>query len=561
MFDHDLKDYRDYHDEKSKSFCGGSRGAVFSKSVPLAAGGKLYRTGDLARWLQDGNIEFLGRIDHQVKIRGYRIELGEIESQLKKHDEIKEAIVIDRENETGEKYLFAYIIPVPRSSQSSSSTTSLKTPALKDFLSHSLPDYMIPTYFIEIDKIPLTRNGKIDRKALPAPEIGAAAGNYLPPRDKVEKKLADIWAEILGIEKDIIGIDADFFELGGHSIKAAMAASRIQKEFNIVIPLVELFRTPFIKSLAERIRVGVSGAGLRSPKDDTPVLLKPATARTGSAPGTNNLFLIHDGTGEVEGYIEFCKHLSDDMNYWGLRADRLENLAPRNQTIEEMARNYIEKIKRIQPGSPYYIVGWSFGGTVAFEIVKQLEQQKENTGFLGLVDSPPPHKDAGNKAGEFNLESELNFVRDYSIGSEMKEKLENVNEFSQLWLLAADYLEADHYDVEIIKKAITHYGVQALPGYRRLNIRESIYYLNVGRTFRHAWMDYTPGGSIHTPVYYFAAAESREINKEGWSDYCSQPIRFYEISGDHFSIFRMPEVEAFAKLFAKILPGSSIVDI
>ncbi|UCH92358.1 MAG: amino acid adenylation domain-containing protein [Candidatus Aminicenantes bacterium] len=203
----------------------------------------IYRTGDLARWLPDGNIEFLGRIDHQVKVRGYRIELGEIENHLLKNSEIKEAIVMVRETKGEGKYLCAYIV----------SDEQIDISSLRGRLSTQLPDYMIPFYFTEIEKIPLTPNGKIDRKALPEPEVKSGEG-YIGPRDGVERHLVEIWAEVLGIEKDLIGIDNNFFELGGHSLKATVMVSKIHKEFNVIIPLAEIFKIPMLRKVAEYIK-------------------------------------------------------------------------------------------------------------------------------------------------------------------------------------------------------------------------------------------------------------------------------------------------------------------
>jgi non-ribosomal peptide synthetase component F/acyl carrier protein len=207
---------------------------------------RLYRTGDLARWLPDGDIEFLGRIDHQVKIRGFRIEPGEIERRLLEYKNIKEAAVIARENPPGETYLCAYIVP-------RDTGQGVIDPGLRRFLSRFLPDYMIPSYFVLQEKIPLTLNGKIDKKALPAPEI-KPEGEYVPPRSETERKLVEIWAGVLGIEKDLIGLNAHFFKLGGQSLKAIMIVTRIHKELNIKIPLADIFKTPVLKDLARGIR-------------------------------------------------------------------------------------------------------------------------------------------------------------------------------------------------------------------------------------------------------------------------------------------------------------------
>jgi len=208
---------------------------------------KFYRTGDLARWLPGGNIEFLGRIDQQVKIRGFRIELGEIENRLVNHTDIKEALVTAKTDECGDKYLCAYIV----------SARELEVAELKEYLAGGLPNYMIPSHFVFLEKIPLTPNGKIDRKALPQPEP-EKTDNYTAPRDEIENKLLTLWLEILGKDR-LIGITDNFFEVGGHSLRATVLTSRIQKEWDVNVPLAELFKSPTIKELARYIRVAAKG--------------------------------------------------------------------------------------------------------------------------------------------------------------------------------------------------------------------------------------------------------------------------------------------------------------
>ncbi|MGG1721343.1 condensation domain-containing protein, partial [Bacillus wiedmannii] len=209
-------------------------------------GERMYRTGDLVRMLPDGNIEFLGRIDHQVKIRGFRIELGEIESQLLKHKEVKEAVVIAREDNNNHQYLCAYF-----TSETPKDETRIQE--IRKFLAKELPEYMIPAFFVQLDKLPLTTNGKVDRKALPSPDGSSVAGvvEYEAPRNTVEEKLVSIWQDILDIEN--IGIQHNFFEIGGHSLKATTMVSRIHKDLKVELPLRQIFKTPTIKGIGEYI--------------------------------------------------------------------------------------------------------------------------------------------------------------------------------------------------------------------------------------------------------------------------------------------------------------------
>ncbi|UCH93755.1 MAG: amino acid adenylation domain-containing protein [Candidatus Aminicenantes bacterium] len=212
-------------------------------SSPFSEDERLYRTGDLARWLPDRNLEFLGRIDHQVKIRGFRVELREIEIQLSNHDQIDECVVQAREDEKGGRYLCAYIVSREKPGISK----------LREFLAENLPDYMIPSFFVFLDKMPLTPNRKIDRRALPAPQLQAVEESDLP-RDEVEKKMVELWSEVLGINKDIIGIRQNFFEIGGQSLKATILISRIHRAFDVKVPLVEAFKNPTVRGLATYIK-------------------------------------------------------------------------------------------------------------------------------------------------------------------------------------------------------------------------------------------------------------------------------------------------------------------
>ncbi len=239
-FDHDFQDYQD--DKGDKLFKGADKNPV--TSLPLCPSTSLYRTGDLARWLEDGNIEFLGRIDYQVKIRGFRVELGEIENQLLNYEDIKDAVVIAREDENSETYLCAYVVPRGAGTYDFS--------RLNHYLQRKLPGYMIPAHFVSLAEVPLTVSGKVDRKSLPQPEI-VSPEKYIAPRNEVEKTLVDIWSEVLGIEKEIIGIDANFFHLGGHSLKATALAARIHKILNVNAPLSKVFQLLTIRRLAEYI--------------------------------------------------------------------------------------------------------------------------------------------------------------------------------------------------------------------------------------------------------------------------------------------------------------------
>jgi acyl carrier protein len=207
-------------------------------SNPFLPGERMFKTGDFARWQPDGNIEFMGRIDSQVKIRGHRIELGEIESQLLTYEQIKQALVVPGENKKGNKYLCAYFV----------SDVPLSASELREYLLKELPGYMIPSYFVPLEKIPVNPHGKIDRKALPLPERFGCREEYAAPRDKLEQVFADIFQEFYGIDK--VGIRDNFFDLGATSLDLIRLNSKVKKMLGREISIILFFEHPTIAALS-----------------------------------------------------------------------------------------------------------------------------------------------------------------------------------------------------------------------------------------------------------------------------------------------------------------------
>ena len=207
-------------------------------------GSRMYRTGDLVRWRENGSLEYISRADHQIKIRGFRIELGEIEAVLAQHTDIKQVAVIVREDQPGDKRLVAYLVP---------SLESLDLGKLRQYMSHSLPDYMIPSAFVVMQELPLTPNGKLNRKELPAPNLTAMVTNRAP-RTPQEEILGDLFAEVLGLSQ--IGIDDSFFDLGGHSLLASTLMMRIRDAFGVELGIGKIFEAPTVAGLAKQLDNG-----------------------------------------------------------------------------------------------------------------------------------------------------------------------------------------------------------------------------------------------------------------------------------------------------------------
>jgi acyl carrier protein len=210
---------------------------------------KIYKTGDLARWQPDGNVEFLGRLDYQVKIRGNRIELEEIKNRLLNHKKIKEAVVLVKDNEIGDRNLCAYIVPVSFGVSLGRDIEEISVLGLREFLSKHLPEYMIPSFFVHLEKLPLTPNGKIDRKLLQAYDVNVNSGvQYVAPETEIEKIITDIWQEVLKIDK--VGVCDNFFDIGGHSLSIIKVNTKLRNVLNKEIPVAVMFRYPTISSLA-----------------------------------------------------------------------------------------------------------------------------------------------------------------------------------------------------------------------------------------------------------------------------------------------------------------------
>ncbi|MCP4150239.1 MAG: AMP-binding protein, partial [bacterium] len=508
--------------------------------------GIYYRTGDLARWLPDGNIEFLGRIDHQVKIRGHRVALGEIENGLLDHPEINEAVVLVRQSEAGDKHLCAYYVPVniretvPGAQQPES--------GIRTYLTQNLPDYMVPALFCRVEKIPLTPNGKIDRKALPEPE-GTGLEKIVPPESKTEKALVDIWSEILETPKDKLGINTNFFHLGGHSLSATAMVAKIQhhNELNLNVPLAQVFKTPTIKQLAEYIETAQPELKRTQVKDDNLVLLRAAREhlKEQAIDETHgeNLFLIHDGSGDVEGYVELCQRLRTGFDYWGIRAHRLPDSAPRQVTVEELAGNYLEKICKIQPAGPYCIAGWSLGGAIAFEMVRQLEQRGEETRCFAMIDTvaPSPRPIDTKRDTAFLVEDELDWVKKHlpeietNKESDIEVKLKSAQGIRQFWVLFIRHLRDINYDLEKLRQSIPEMTARVIPGFHRQGAEGLITYVNMQQTLIDAMERYIPGGKLKAPVHFVGAVETKVSLQEGWNNFLTQPFKYYRIEGDHFS--------------------------
>ena len=337
------------------------------------APGRLYRSGDRARWRPDGVIEFLGRDDHQIKLRGFRIELGEIQDAISRHPDVREAVVIVRQEVPGDKRLIAYVVAV-RTGQ-----TDLAD-LVRNHLSSRLPDYMIPSAVVVLDALPLTANGKIDRRALPAPSRDVSRANDAATEAKSARvawlpmhfQLIQIWEEILGVKG--IAIDEDFFALGGHSLSAVRMMNAIQRNFGARLPMTTLFHAATIERLADALMPHLE-------KETRPVI--GIQAGDGGCP----FFFLHgDLLGGGFYSLNLARHLGADVPFHVLPPARVDGQAE-TPSIEAMATAHLRHLRTVAPRGPYLLAGFCIGGVLAFEIARQLREQGEEVAFLGLIDA------------------------------------------------------------------------------------------------------------------------------------------------------------------------------
>jgi amino acid adenylation domain-containing protein len=336
---------------------------------PFDAGQRLYRSGDLARRLKNGEIEYLGRIDNQVKIRGFRIELGEIETVLGQHPDV-ESVILKVHEHNGDRQLVAYV--VLRSGCASPPSR------LRNFLSQRLPDYMVPARFITIDEMPLTGNGKIDHKALPAlTEADRDRSQAIvPPRDDAERQLVRMWEQILGVQQ--VGIRDNFFDLGGHSVLAVSLMAEMEQVFGRSLPIGTLFRHPTIEQLAETLSCAEPA------REWSPLVpIKPDGSAT-------PFFCVAGGGGNVLYFRELANCFPVQRPFYGLQAVGLDGYREPLTTVEAIAAENVRAIRRVQPYGPYLLGGHCFGGWVAFEMAQLLLRQGHEVALVALLDSPAP---------------------------------------------------------------------------------------------------------------------------------------------------------------------------
>jgi thioesterase domain-containing protein/acyl carrier protein len=515
-------------------------------------GARLFRSGDLARWRNDGELEFLGRVDHQVKIQGFRVEPGEVESALVAYPGVSAAAVVARRSADGVGRLDGYVVRADAHDE-------LVSPAsIRRGLRDVLPRHMIPATVTVLGALPLTTSGKVDRHALPAPERSLVARGEAsqPPRNDIERRLARLWEEVLDVHP--VGIDDNFFELGGHSLLAIRLLARIEEEFGRALPLASLFVGATIEDLAERVRERTAAVPA------SPLVTIQAEGR--GAP----LFCVHPAGGIVYCFRDLAKALGTDRPFVGIQSPGLEDDSVPPTRLEDMAAAYIDVIRQVQPRGPYHLAGWSLGGLVAFEMARQLQTEGEPAATLAVLDTRAPSdtepvisdrlRDLAREVAALDL---LGDVRD--------ENHDPAEDALVLAEFAGDVALEFGGDVRGLLQQL-----RALPlDQRRARLIKAlkldhVYHLEAGPDrVRRLWTvlrsnllaaaRYRPEPIAGRLTLYRAAKRADGLlsdSQMGWGRLALGGVKVHEIPGDHAGILKPPGVNRLAKLLRAEFAGS-----
>jgi len=443
---------------------------------------RLYRTGDLVRYNLDQNIEYIGRLDFQVKVRGFRIEIGEIESVISQYDLVAQCVVAAWPDESGEQVLVAYLMALDG--------LAIDGSELHGYLKEKLPDYMIPAKFILLDKLPLTANGKVDRKALPAPEtsdVMTVNAEYVEPRDDFERSLVSVWGAILKVPS--VGITDNFFDLGGDSLMTLSLVHNMEQATGIKFSIGDIFSSPTIKQLVE----GMSKDKVRGASSVVP-LQKKGTATP--------LFCLCG----INIYQELADSLGDTQPVYGIYVAQeqafLEDVMQGKESdisVEQLALSYYEAICRQQPEGPYQLAGISFGGLLAFETAKLLKANNKEVSSVVLLDTLLPlgiQRSMLNKSKQF-IKKRLKFILPKGKGG------------------LADFRE---------------------------------------QAFIKCMEDFSSSGTVYDGLVVLMKAKDHSawghgvtfLQDYGWNQFVKGGVESYEIDGNHLGIIKKPNVSTLA---------------
>jgi amino acid adenylation domain-containing protein len=499
--------------------------------VVPGSGKRFYKTGDLVQYQPDGTIAFLNRIDFQVKIRGFRIELGEIESVLSQIKGIKENVVIVREDSSGEKMLIAYYVTDRK--------TEITQKELRQYLKERLPDYMIPVAFVLLEQFPLTSTLKVDRKALPDPDLNSSreSTGYVAPKTQTEQSLARIWSSLLNQRK--IGIHDDFFEIGGHSMIAVALMVKIEKELNIRLPLASLFERSTIHLLAELIDKDSDAIEWRSL-----VPIRPAGIK-------KPLFLVHGLGLNVLLYTTVVNFLDPEQPVYGLQAKGLNGVDEPLYTIEGIAAYYISEIQTIDKEGPYALAGFSLGGRIAYEMARQLDEMGKKVSFLGVLDATAEgtvNQLSFISRNKYNLKYSINYIS-WNIFNFFREPNQTkLSVIRRRWNGLEKKIRGIDFAVQE-REPVSKGRQNELPKFLR-----RVHRANSRANRNYAIRPYN--GTVHLFKAQKQTFYIPEPEDYGWSRVAKGGVIIHEIPGEHSNAFAPPNDKYFANILQKSLDES-----
>jgi len=498
----------------------------------------LYKTGDRVRLRMDGILEFLGRFDRQVKLRGYRIEPMEIETALRSHAAVDNAVVVLHEDPPGDARLVAYVVLSTRAHPEPHARE------LRRFLQDRLPAYMLPSAIVRLDALPMSGSGKVDYRALPAPDKNrdyVDAGSFVAARNAFERGLAVIWEELLGVQR--VGVTDNFFELGGHSLLAVRLMARIEQEFGKRLPLSVLFEGATIEHLARIISRG-SPAARRSPL----VAIQPSGSK-------RPLFCVHEFFGDIFLYDLLARCLGKDQPFYGLQASGLDGEQEPTCDIAEMAALYIDAIRTVQPEGPFRLGGLCAGGLVAFEMAQQLRALGEEVSLLALLDS-----------SAVSFVSPQSHVRnDSTITDLFRGFLDWFN--GMLQLTSEQWRDLIRLQARL-GRAMIAASIRAMAAGTRLDdaavrtqtisklFELSGYHLHVAGAFRQALADYAPKPYAGRAVLFRARMQplfGTHDPAKGWRSLITGGLDIRVVPGNHLGMLQEPHVRVLARELADAL--------
>ena len=473
-------------------------------SNPFVAGTRMYKSGDLARWLDDGTLEYLGRIDTQVKIRGYRIETGEIESRLNSFPGIRNSVVVAQGQEAGKRLIAFYLVD-------DTDNFVAEKEALRAHLRRYLPDYMLPADFMKLESIPLTSNGKVDRRALERMEVGTQAGaRHVGPRNDTERQLVDLWSEVLNLAPGVLGVHDNFFERGGNSLLAVRLMAKVNSHFGQNLHLAALFTAPYVAGLAQLISAGEGKA---------PDIVVPMQTQGSQRP----IFAMPGADGNALSLQRLCLALGAEQPFYGLQAVGLDGKTLPLDSIESTARANITALRSIQAAGPYRLLGYSYGGVVAFEVARLLLEQGEEVESLMLLDTAVP--DIMQKKLAANEITML--VEGCKSVARFKYRVELKVDAEHLQRMPA------HGRYEYIAGQFTHeHGIKTTAEdiastFRLVQSAEQCL-----RTYK------PPGLSKEIEVFLFRATDREPgyADDYGWNEFLQSPLKVIDIEANHYSM-------------------------